>query len=174
MVAGVLAAAGVDDFGLVRVPKTPVQVQEQEVLTYKVLFTSLFVGSLQKNMDELAVDLSKTKWENGQPMFNVTIITSPVNSHLSKHGSETLHIIQFEEDPTNFINSIDFKLLQKYEGVLFDQVVSGRNATKLNMIESHKPFDVAMTSLMPFERLIVKTQEMPALVWASFMPQFMI
>ena len=57
---------------------------------------SCLMGSGIKVIDNLAVDLSKIKWQDsGVPMFNVTVL-SERNSKLNKKASPTLHIVELD------------------------------------------------------------------------------
>jgi hypothetical protein len=66
------------------------------------LASSLFAASHQKNLDNLALDLSNVKWANGKPQFNITLI-SERNSSMKKFESESFHVIELEHRASDII-----------------------------------------------------------------------
>ena len=120
-------------------------------------------------MDELAIDLSRIKWDDGQPMFNVSIMTQAGNPKIAKKQSKTLRMIEFEYDLNKFMETTNPLEMKAHENKLVDHLVYGTNTSKIEELKRGN-FDVAFTSLVPFERLIVKTLNLPTINWISFIP----
>ncbi len=76
------------------IPDKPVEAYGRDTTQpLNVLVVSLLGGSHKRTMDHHATDLSKTKWaDSGEPMFNVTVLTS-LDSKLLSKASSTLHPI---------------------------------------------------------------------------------
>ena len=70
---------------LIYMPETPLQVQfseDEDDRTYNLLASAMLVGSGRSNGENIAVDLSKTKWPSGKNMFNVTVLTPSFSKKL--------------------------------------------------------------------------------------------
>jgi hypothetical protein len=91
-----LVAAQTADFGHVRVPSYPEDIEFNEEQTRNVFISGLLFGSHLKVVEEIAIDLSKQEYVSGKPKFNVSVATSKYNDKLKKKQSETLHIIGFD------------------------------------------------------------------------------
>jgi len=116
------AEVGFDNFGHVRVPSIPDQVEEEEEKTYNVFMMSTLFGNYKMSTDELAVELSKMKYESGDPMFNLTVLTSPDHEMLKMAASPTLRSIEFDTKVADLIDSKNPFILFKHENDLMDQI----------------------------------------------------
>ena len=140
-----------DWFDNILIPTTPLLHQFNEIeedRTYNVLVSSVAMGSMLKTIDDMAIDLSNTKWPNGRAMFNVTIITYPNNKKINTKRGKTLHPIRFDYDPEKLAKDSTGSAILNHENKLIEDFVLEKDYKIIQKIKEKK-YDVGLTSFLP-------------------------
>ena len=137
-----------------------------------MIFFSTLIGSGQKVMDGIALDLSKTKWPNGINMYNVTLVTERYNPKYQKKTSDTFHLINLDYEVKNLATPAGLplpRMMMGHENKLIDDIVRGYNTTLVEHLDSYH-FDVGMSLGFPFEHLLLKSRGVPGIKWLTYFP----
>ena len=112
-------------------PQSPLQIAEHNETTYNILVVSLMTGSPKKIIDAIAIDLSKTTWPSGVPMFNVTILTSQHrNKKLLSQATSTFHPFPLDYKPLKHYLPPTKTIregVKKHENKMVDELIYKQN-----------------------------------------------
>ena len=123
-------------------------------------------------MDGVALDYSKVKWPSGNPMFNVTLITSDGNEKMRKKVSKTLHLAEsWIPDVTDFRADQMGTLMGNADKFATDHMFR-RNQTELEKATVQGDYDLVFNLIFPFDFLYTQVVYKTAhLKWATYFPE---
>jgi hypothetical protein len=138
----------------VRVPITPEEsVYDPSERTINVYSSGMLWGSHLLMPIEMAIDLSKTKFPSGKPMFNVTVSTYKNNQKVLKSVSDTLHVIEY--DYVDYTATPFPKLrghIGELQNVILNETLNNKNSKHHQATRDGK-FDICIVQ-MSYEELI--------------------
>ena len=166
---------GIDHWGGVIIPKTPMDreypLKDQEK-TYNILVGNNMLGSPKKLIGGIAKDLSKTKWpDSGKPMFNVTLMSEPTSKEF-KSLSPTLHALKLDYNISDYFDHSGVKPfpLKAHENKLTAELIDRTKENEISQQIIDSKFDIGFSTFLPWENIMMKRFNLPAVKWAAFLP----
>ena len=128
------------------------------------------MGSAKKVSEAIAVDMSKTKWPSGKPMFNVTMLTEANNPKMAKKASATFHPYNLDYNVSSYFSSegLDFGGFGAHENRWVEELIERDDSAILKDLRSRN-YDIAWSFFLPFETVIMKRSGAPIVKWGTFL-----
>ena len=141
----------------------------------KVFITAIIPGSTQKNQLETAKGLSKERDENGNPKYDITILTTANNKKVKT--SDNVHKVEIPIDAKDIIldgkGKTPSELMEMMKKVQVQQFILFNESRDVMDKMKDMQFDIALVVLMPIDSLIAKYLEVPMMIWSTLQPETM-